>query len=291
MWCPSTSLSVWANAWLAGRAAPDDVLDSLSAWAPVQSVAAFDAISIGEAGVTWAGDNDSGVTALLQLVRSAACPNGDVSIQPVFPVAGDVRGLPGGTTFAREAMAAGEAVIIGSPNSSSPIGLVPEFVDATGNEPTDDHPTDDDRYGENTWTELSWTLHALPTTAPIEHHDLGEAEYALRTAVRSAAQTLAATGMHWTSDIDDDPRAVVEQIVQAALIHRMPEHAPPRAVRVLEAATPVEAILTVSSGISTTAQWATEIQRATAEVTRLATVVRSARYAAVSAILHSAWRG
>ena len=30
MWCPSVSLSVWANAWLAGEAAPDDVLDALS---------------------------------------------------------------------------------------------------------------------------------------------------------------------------------------------------------------------------------------------------------------------
>src|SRR6516225_5317401 len=34
MWCPSVSLSLWANAWLAGKAAPDDVLDALSVWAP-----------------------------------------------------------------------------------------------------------------------------------------------------------------------------------------------------------------------------------------------------------------
>jgi len=32
--CPSVSWSVWANAWLAGRAAPTDVIEALSLWAP-----------------------------------------------------------------------------------------------------------------------------------------------------------------------------------------------------------------------------------------------------------------
>ena len=36
-------MSVWANAWLAGQAAPDDVLDALAAWAPAHSVIAYDA--------------------------------------------------------------------------------------------------------------------------------------------------------------------------------------------------------------------------------------------------------
>ena len=103
MWCPSTSLSVWANAWLAGRAAPDDVLDALSAWAPVQSVAVYDAISIGESGLAWAGGTDGGAAALLQLVRGAGPSAAGDGIRPVFPVPGDVRGLPAGTIFAQEA--------------------------------------------------------------------------------------------------------------------------------------------------------------------------------------------
>ncbi|MDQ2625566.1 MAG: hypothetical protein M3Y90_00990, partial [Actinomycetota bacterium] len=101
MWCPSVSLSVWANAWLAGQAAPDDLLDALSAWAPVQSVAAYDAISIGEAGWAWSGGHDGGSASLLQLVRGAAAPAAGPAagpaIQPVLPVPGDVRGLPAGT--------------------------------------------------------------------------------------------------------------------------------------------------------------------------------------------------
>ena len=53
MWCPSVSLSVWANAWLAGKAAPDDVLDALSQWAPRHSVAAYDSVAAGSTGLPW----------------------------------------------------------------------------------------------------------------------------------------------------------------------------------------------------------------------------------------------
>ena len=53
MWCPSVSLSVWANAWLAGVAAPDDVLDALSQWAPRHSVTAYDAVAAGRTGLPW----------------------------------------------------------------------------------------------------------------------------------------------------------------------------------------------------------------------------------------------
>src|SRR6201995_4848153 len=53
MWCPSVSLSLWANAWFAGMAAPDDVLDALSLWAPKQSVTAYDAVAAGHTGLPW----------------------------------------------------------------------------------------------------------------------------------------------------------------------------------------------------------------------------------------------
>ena len=50
MWCPSVSLTVWANAWHAGLAAPDDVLDALSPWAPRHSIAAYDAVAASRPG-------------------------------------------------------------------------------------------------------------------------------------------------------------------------------------------------------------------------------------------------
>ena len=72
MWCPSATLSVWANAWLAGKAAPDDVLDALSCWAPTHSVTAYDAVAAGHTGLPWPDINDAGAVSLLQTLRTAA---------------------------------------------------------------------------------------------------------------------------------------------------------------------------------------------------------------------------
>ena len=50
------------------------------------------------------------------------------SITVVLPVPGDVRGLAAGTQFERDALAAGEAVIVSHPNDPGVgVGLVPEF--------------------------------------------------------------------------------------------------------------------------------------------------------------------
>ena len=72
MWCPSATLSVWANAWLAGKAAPDDVLDALSCWAPTHSVTAYDAVAAGHTGLPWPDIHDAGAVSLLQTLRTAA---------------------------------------------------------------------------------------------------------------------------------------------------------------------------------------------------------------------------
>ncbi len=106
MWCPSVSLSVWANAWLAGAAAPDDVLDALSLWAPRHSVTAYDSVAAGRTGLPWPDVNDVGTMSLLQTLRTAAGrarPAQPAAIDVVLPVPGDVRGLPPGTQFQRDA--------------------------------------------------------------------------------------------------------------------------------------------------------------------------------------------
>ena len=77
MWCPSASLAVWANAWLAGQAAPDDVLDALSQWAPRHSVTAYDSVAAGSTGLPWPDLNDAGAVSLLQTLRTAAGPRTD----------------------------------------------------------------------------------------------------------------------------------------------------------------------------------------------------------------------
>ena len=307
MWCPSVSLSLWANAWLAGKAAPDDVLDALSLWAPKQSVTAYDAVAAGHTGLPWPDVHDAGTVTLLQTLR-AAVGRPAVSASPgvpcrlrgtinvVLPVPGDVRGLAPGTQFEHDALAAGEAVIITNPDDpATAVGLVPEFSYGDLDE------TDDDA-GLAELCGLSWTVYSLPGAPVFHHYELGDAEYTLRSAVRSAADALGAIGLGAAASDVDDPRGLVEQLLESARQHRIPDHAPSRALRVLENAAHVDAIIAVSAGLSRLsdsptdrivagigAQSSSQAQIATDALRPLTTVVRSARMAAINAILHSAW--
>lgn len=299
MWCPSVSLSMWANAWLAGKAAPDDVLDALSLWAPTQSVTAYDAVAAGHTGLPWPDVHDVGTVSLLQTLRAAVGRNAlsaparlRGTINVVLPVPGDVRGLFAGTQFERDALAAGEAVIITNPDDpGSAIGLVPEFAYSDLDE------TDAADEGELNLPELcalSWMVYSLPGAPVLDHHELGDAEYALRSAVRSAADALSAIGLGSAANDVADPRGLVEQLLESSRQHPIPDHAPSRAMRVLENAAHVDAIITVSAGLSrspgsTVLQSASQGQIATDALRPLTAVVRSARMAAITAILHSAW--
>jgi hypothetical protein len=284
MWCPSATLSVWANAWLAGKAAPDDVLDALSCWAPIQSVTAYDAVAAGHTGLPWPDIHDAGVVSLLQTLRKAGgrSSTGMPSITVVLPIPGDVRGLPPGTQFGRDAIAAGEAVIVTHPEEAGKaVGLVPEF----------DYDESDDELVVPELAALSWTVYSLPSVPVIEHIELGEAEYDLRLAVRSAADALTTIGLGSAGVDVDDPRGMVEQLLESGCHHQVPEPAPSRALRVLENAAHVDAIIAVSAGLSRIGtQSLSEAQIATDALRPLAAVVRSARVAALSAILEAAWQ-
>ncbi|HEY1840663.1 MAG TPA: hypothetical protein VGG53_10630 [Mycobacterium sp.] len=284
MWCPSATLSVWANAWLAGKAAPDDILDALSCWAPTHSVTAYDAVAAGHTGLPWPDIQDAGAVSLLQTLRTAAGPaaNGTPSIRVVLPVPGDVRGLPPGTQFERDALAAGEAVIVADPvDPGVAVGLVPEFA----------YDESDDESAIPELCALSWTVYSLPGVPVTDHTELSEAEYALRSAVRSAATALTTIGLGSAGVDVDDPRGLVEQLLESTRQHQVPEPAPSRALRVLENAAHVDAIITVSAGLSRIGtQSLSEAQIATDALRPLAGVVRSARMAALSAILHAAWQ-
>ena len=281
---------MWANAWLAGKAAPDDVLDALSLWAPRQSVAAYDAVAAGHTGLPWPDVNDAGTVSLLQTLRGAVGRQGRGTINVVLPVPGDVRGLSAGTQFQRDALAAGEAVIVTKADDpGTAIGLVPEYS-----------YSDDDEADESELCALTWMVYSLPGAPVFDHHELGDAEYTLRSAVRSAADALSTMGLESASGVDN-PRGLVEQMLESARQHRIPDHAPTRALRVLENAAHVDAIIAVSAGLSRLPDRATaapellgtqsssEGQIANDALRPLSAVVRSARMAAVTAILQSAW--
>ncbi|OBA86544.1 hypothetical protein A5633_10655 [Mycolicibacterium elephantis] len=270
MWCPSVSLSVWANAWLAGAAAPDDVLDALSQWAPQHSVTAYDSVAAGRTGLPWPDLVDAGAVSLLQTLRTAAGAPANPPMSLVLPVPGDVRGLPAGTQFQRDAVAAGEAIVITN-GSDDAIGLVPDFEYPDLETDTGD---DADPCG------LSWTAYSIPAVAPVASPDLGEAEYELRSAVRSAAEALA-TLRAGAADLDvDDPRGLVTQVLESERRHRIPAHAPSRALRVLENAAQVDAIVSVSAElIPIGLHSSSELRLASDVLQPLSAVVRSARCA------------
>ena len=280
---------MWANAWLAGKAAPDDVLDALSLWAPTHSVTAYDSVAAGRTGLPWPDVNDAGAVSLLQTVRTAAGRRGDrgwpgrPTVGVLLPVPGDVRGLAAGSEFQRDALTTGEAVVLTGATGEA-IGLVPDFE----YDDVHDELPDGDRVPE--LCALSWTVYSLPAGPVLDQLDLGEAEYALRSAVRSAAEALGALRLGANGGVDD-PRGLVEQVLESNRHHRAPDHAPARALRVLENAAHVDAIIAVSSGlIPIGTQSVSEAQIANDALRPLDTVVRSARMAAVSAILQSAWQ-
>lgn len=289
MWCPSVSLSLWANAWLAGVAAPDDVLDALSLWAPRHSVTAYDSAAASRTGLPWPDLTDAGAVSLLQTLRTATgSPSRGPSMSVALPIPGDVRGLTAGTQFKVDAIAAGEAILVPH-DSEGAVGLVPEF--AYDDDPAHDFDDDAGDYFPEP-TALAWTVYSLPAMPPFEQLDLGHAEYELRSAVRSAADALGTLRAGMTATDVTDPRGLVEQVLESGRLHSAPEHAPERALRVLENAAHVDAIITVSSGLMPIGlQSSSEMQIANDALRPLAGVVRSARLAAVSAILQSAWQG
>lgn len=227
---------------------------------------------------------------MLQTLRTAAGqPAGEPAIGVALPIPGDVRGLAAGTQFTVDAISAGEALTV-SNGGDGAIGLVPEFA-YDESDPDYDHTDDEstDHYPEP--IALAWTVYSLPVVQVSEHLDLGHAEYELRAAVRSAADALGTLRAGMTAADVADPRGLVEQVLESARLHRPPDHAPERALRVLENAAHVDAIITVSSGLMPIGlQSSSEMQIANDALRPLAGVVRSARLAAVNAILQSAWR-
>ncbi len=254
----------------------------------MHSVTAYDAVAAESTGLSWPDLNDVGAVSLLQTLRTAAGPRGVTkpALSVVLPVPGDVRGLPAGTTFAREAIAIGEAIVVTS-ERGTPIGLVADFDcgDARRDNCTDPVSGQIAELGA-----LSWTAYSLPVTPVPEQFDLGDAEFTLRSAVRSAADLLSRLRADATVLDVDDPRGLIEQLMDSTRAHRAPDHAPERAIRVLENAAHVDAIITVSSGLLPISTQSSSKARIAGDALRpLSGVVRSARLAAVSAIVQSAW--
>ncbi|MGW4120239.1 hypothetical protein [Nocardia sp. NPDC004711] len=265
---PSASLTVWAGAWLAGRSAPDDVLDALRAWAPQQTVAAGDPVTGGRTGLPWASDDEpaavagAGIMVLLKVIREAI-DGPEAQLRLVLPIPGDVRGLPAGTEFATAATEAEEGILIGTAGSSG-TGLVPVW-------------TDDDA--------LQWRVYSAPIPFALAPEiPLGEAEYTMREAVRDAADALQQLQTTRIGSGGVGPRELVEAELAGHTRHKYPDSMPLRARRILDTADQVAAILTVAEREPASAPTsATAVAAQEALLRPLWNAIRAARLAAVHA--------
>lgn len=214
----SATLAVWASAWLAGAAAPDDVLDSLAPWSQAHDVLATDADTAEWTGVPGPGSAPTSITMLLASLRRIT-PRGQARL--VLPAPGDVRGLPGPGPFSREATTAGEGILF----AEAGFGVVPSDI-ADG--------------------VVRWTVFRVPDPGPVpEYVALNQAEAELREQVRTSASVLTDLGVA-------RHRPGVREEIAAALRSRpaslWPAGMPPRALRVLQQADEVDAILTAAAG-------------------------------------------
>lgn len=261
--CPSLSLALWADAWLSGGTSPDAALDGLSSWADLHLVTTESAEAADAAGLDWPGTQDSGGVALLGLIRRLVGPG---QIRLLLPAAGDTRGLTPGTDHTRDAISAGETLILlpAKPvGAYRGIGLIPI------------------REGRDV---IRWAVHGLPAsdaTPLAQPRALGEARHELREAVRDAAELF--TRIHTVGASPAAARARITELTERAQDHALPPTVSPRVSDVLDSAAMVAAILTVA-GESAGGDAATTSAAALAEdsLRQLWGIVREARLAAVA---------
>nr|WP_169747879.1 hypothetical protein [Pseudonocardia acaciae] len=254
--CVSATMTVWVSAWLAGAAAPDDVLDALEPWGEAHDVLAADDHTAAATGLPGPTDRPTSMTFLLAALRRVGPAGASGPARLVLAAPGDPRGLPGPGAFSTAVLEAGEGLLF----ADIGYGLVP-------------CPLGDGL--------LRWAVHSIPEpVAPEEQVSLREAEYALREQVRESATTLTSLGVA-------QHRPGVREEIEAALRARprslWPDGMPPDSLRVLQRADEVDAILTAASVDDPGGALSATTARARADALRpLATAVRVARRAAVA---------
>ncbi|WP_338892372.1 hypothetical protein [Rhodococcus sovatensis] len=261
---PSASLALWASSWLAGVSAPDDVIDAMADWAPMHLLVAADEASAQLTGLSWPSPRADGVASVLTAIRAQIpSPSSDAVIELLLPGPGAVENLPPSTGFARAALNAGQAVVVGLAGTD---GLA--FV------PTVEGPD-----------VMRWTVFTVDVLSHYVHDfSLGEAEFAMRDAVRGAADALGSMQSLPTRSTGGDARTRIANELSELMRHRYPVDVPERALRVLESADRVSAILSVARTFAPTEAPTAAAAMAREELIRpLWAAVRSARLSAVAA--------
>lgn len=241
---------VWTSAWLSGAAAADDVLDALHTWGEVHDVVAADDATAVRLDLPTAEDRPTSLALLLAALRREGAATGRV----VLPRPGDVRGVGDTGAFAVAALRAEEAAVLGDAG----LGLVPSRL-AKGI--------------------VRWTVFALPLLPPQDFVGIGEAEHEMATAVRDAASALISLDV---ARHRPGVRAEIAAAVRSSTRAQWPPGAPQRAVRVLQRAAEVGAILRVANADPIGGALSASAARARDDVLRpLSDKVRTAARASV----------
>jgi hypothetical protein len=157
---PAARLAWWGTAWLRGHAVTDLVLDAVIGGDATHAVA-------GLPGVEGTATLVQGLAELRRL--------GATSIGAAFPAEGDPLGLGGPAPFNREALDAGEAVVV----EGAGLGLVPHRTGAA----------------------VVWTAHPAGRR---QLPDVGEADRELRRGLLATAEALADLDVaRWRPEVAD----------------------------------------------------------------------------------------
>ncbi|MFF4405309.1 hypothetical protein ACFY2W_31280 [Streptomyces sp. NPDC001262] len=208
----SGRLAAWGNALLAGFVAPDDAAHHITGDDSVHRVAGLP----GESGPV-------GLTLALGRLRAL----GATGLRLALPVPGHPLGLSGPPEFNARAMEAEEAVVV----SGVALGLVPEVSEAG--------PAGD------VHVEVVW--HCLPVreAPPADVPSLGEAERELAEALREATEVLTRLDVAGSGPVAQAALEAYRARAEAGREVLAPGY-PPRAVRVLELAQRVSALVSIA---------------------------------------------
>ncbi|THA27069.1 hypothetical protein E4198_22575 [Streptomyces sp. RKND-216] len=256
----SGRLAAWGNALLAGAVSPDEAASRITAEDARHRVA-------GLPGPEGAADGDvAGLTLALGRLRAL----GAVGLRLALPASGHPLGLSGPPEFNTLALEAGEAVVA----SGAGLGLVPEVHEAgpatDGADPLDTH------------VEVVWRCLPVREAPPADVPSLAEAERELAEALREATQVLTRLDVAGSGTVADAALEAYRARAEAGRRLLAPGY-PPRAVRVLELAQRVGALVAIAEGDGATHGTAMSASQIAARAEALRPVERTARRAQVAA--------
>ncbi|MFE6886406.1 hypothetical protein [Streptomyces sp. NPDC057702] len=230
----SGRLAAWGNALLAGLVSPDDAAHRIAG-----TDASHRVVDLPERSApAGAAPDPAPVGLTLAIGRLRAL--GATGLCVALPVAGHPLGLSGPPEFNARALEAGEAVIAVGVG----VGLVPEVRRAG---PTDLGPEGAPVSASDAHTEVLWHCRPVREAPPADVPSLGEAERELAEALREATEVLARLNVAGSGPVAAAALEAYRARAERGREVLAPGY-PPRAVRVLELAQRVGALVDIAHG-------------------------------------------